>query len=82
MKNVVLFLIVGILIGIAVLILASVVSSCYFFISTFTLDDFGERTTSFVFGVVSALFTYGIFRGFLQGMKALSERVDEIKKKL
>lgn len=56
------FVIVGIILGAVLMLLASIVSSCYFFITTFTLSDFEERTASFVLGAVSALFTYGMFR--------------------
>ena len=38
------FVIVGIILGAVLMLLASIVSSCYFFITTFTLSDFEERT--------------------------------------
>ncbi len=74
------FVIIGIILGMMLMILTSVVSSCYFFVTTFTLSDFEERTTSFVLGVVSALFTYGMFRISMNTLQAFSDKLDAIKK--
>lgn len=59
-------------------LLASTISSCYFFITTFTLIDFNERTTSFILGVASALFTYGMFRAFVNTIKIIYDKFDTI----
>ncbi len=72
-------LVIGIILGAMFMILASVISSCYFFITTFTLSDFEERTTSFVLGAVSALFTYGMFRILMNVLHAFSDKFDAIK---
>ena len=74
-------LVIGIILGAMFMILASVISSCYFFITTFTLSDFEERTTSFVLGAVSALFTYGMFRILMNALQAFSDKLDAIKKR-
>ena len=75
------FVIVGIILGAVLMLLASIVSSCYFFITTFTLSDFEERTASFVLGAVSALFTYGMFRILMNALQAFSDKLDAIKKR-
>lgn len=75
------FVIVGIILGAVLMLLASIVSSCYFFITTFTLSDFEERTASFVLGTVSALFTYGMFRILMNALQAFSDKLDAIKKR-
>ena len=72
-------LVIGIILGAMFMILASVISSCYFFITTFTLSDFAERTTSFVLGAVSALFTYGMFRILMNVLHSFSDKFDAIK---
>ncbi len=72
-------LVIGIILGAMFMILASVISSCYFFITTFTLSDFEERTTSFVLGAVSALFTYGMFRILMNVLHSFSDKFDAIK---
>ena len=74
-------LVIGIILGAMFMILASVISSCYFFITTFTLSDFEERTTSFVLGAVSALFTYGMFRILMNALQVFSDKLDAIKKR-
>lgn len=74
-------LVIGIILGAMFMILASVISSCYFFITTFTLSDFEERTASFVLGAVSALFTYGMFRILMNALQAFSDKLDAIKKR-
>ncbi|WP_270600728.1 hypothetical protein [Bacteroides ovatus] len=75
------FVIVGIILGAVLMLLTSIVSSCYFFITTFTLSDFEERTASFVLGAVSALFTYGMFRILMNALQAFSDKLDAIKKR-
>ena len=81
MSKVLHLLFLGILLGLVVLMLASVVSSCYFFITTFTLDDFEERTSSFILGIVNALFTYGIYHAVMHGFQTLIDKVNNIKNK-
>lgn len=74
MKRIFVILIAGAILFELVALLASTISSCYFFITTFTLVDFEERTTSFVLGVVSSLFTYGMFRAFVNSIDTISDK--------
>ena len=71
------FVVVCLILGAVLMLLASIVSSCYFFITTFTLCDFEERTASFVLGAVSTLFTYGMFRILMNVLQAFSDKLDE-----
>lgn len=82
MTKILQIIIIGIILGAMLMILASIVSSCYFFITTFTLSDFEERTTSFILGVISSLFTYGMFRIFMNALQTFSDKLDAIKKKI
>lgn len=71
------FVVVGIILGAVLMLLASIVSSCYFLITTFTLSDFEERTASFVLGAVSTLLTYGMFRILMNVLQEFSDKLDE-----
>lgn len=74
MKKIFGILIAGAILFELIALLASTISSCYFFITTFTLIDFEERTTSFILGIVSALFTYAMFRAFMNALNVLSNK--------
>lgn len=74
MKKIFVILIGGAILFELVALLASTISSCFFFITTFTLIDFEERTTSFILGVVSSLFTYGMFRAFANSIDIISDK--------
>lgn len=81
MSKIVQLIIWGTIIGVIALIFASVCSSCYFFITTFTLSDFEERTTSFVLGAVCALFAYGTYHVFMHALEAINNKWGDIMKK-
>lgn len=76
MKKIFGILIAGVILFELITLLASTISSCYFFITTFTLIDFEERTASFILGIVSALFTYGMFRAFMNTLKVISNKIN------
>lgn len=73
--------IMGIMLGAAVMMPTSIISSCYFLITTFTLSDFEERTASFALGAVSAMFSYGMFRILMNVLQVFLDKQDAIKKK-
>lgn len=69
------YLFVCALLGVLVLILVATIASCYFFITTFTLSDFEERTTSFILGIVSSFFTYGVYHVFMCMVSVLNDKL-------
>lgn len=81
MSKIVQLIIWGTIIEVIALLFASIGSSCYFFITTFTLSDFEERTTSFVLGAVCALFAYGTYHVFMHALEATSNKLSNIMKK-
>lgn len=81
MSKVVQLIIWGTIVGTIALLFASIDSSCYFFITTFTWSDFEERTASFVLGVVSALFAYGTYNVFMHALEAINNKWGDIMKK-